>query len=104
MLQTVICGPDFKLLAKVIMVYSLRRHFALESFIPISDQDRISPHIINTISSRRDMRISISGLLVDPVPSSPNLHHMNCMEDSKENYERYLGVRGLKYLTPRSNL
>ena len=50
------------------------------------------------------MGISISGLLVDPVPSSPNLPHMNCMEDSKENYERYLGVRGFKYLTPRSNL
>ena len=45
------------------------------------------------------MRISISGLLVDPVPSSPNLPHMNCMEDSKENYERYLGVRGLKYFS-----
>ena len=45
------------------------------------------------------MRISISGLLVDPVPSSPNLPHMSCMEDSKENYERYLEVRGLKYLT-----
>ena len=43
------------------------------------------------------MGISISGLLVDLVPSSPNLPHMNCMEDSKENYERYLGVRGLKY-------
>ena len=50
------------------------------------------------------MGISISGLLVDLVPSSPNLPHMNCMEDSKENYEQYLGVRGLKYLTPRSNL
>ena len=33
MLQTVICGPDFKLLAKVIMVYSLRRHFAPEPLL-----------------------------------------------------------------------
>ena len=42
---------------------------------PISDQDRISPYIINTISSRQVMKIrkiSIRGLLVDPIPNSPN--------------------------------
>ena len=35
MLQTVICGPDFKLLAKVIMVYSLRRHFAEKTLLSL---------------------------------------------------------------------
>ena len=27
----------------------------------------------------------------DQVPNSPNLHHKNCMTDSKENYHRDLG-------------
>ena len=63
----------------------------LERFYPLtpmSDQDRISPHNINKISSRQVMRIKnlIKGLLVDPKPNSPNLHHKNCMADSKENY------------------
>ena len=42
---------------------------------PISDQDRISPYDINAISSRRVTRIKkilIRGLLVDPIPNSPN--------------------------------
>ena len=42
---------------------------------PISDQDRISPYDINTISSRQVMRIkkiSVRGLLVDPIPNSLN--------------------------------
>ena len=25
-------------------------------------------------------------LLVDPIPSSPNSHHKNCMADSKEDH------------------
>ena len=44
-------------------------------FTPTSDQDRISPYNINTISSRQVMRIekkSIMGLLVDPIPNSLN--------------------------------
>ena len=42
---------------------------------PMSDQDRISPHSIYTISSRQVMRtkkISIWGLLLDPIPNAPN--------------------------------
>ena len=45
---------------------------------PMSDQDRISPYNIITISSRQLMRIKknidyiIRGLLVDPKPNSPN--------------------------------
>ena len=31
-------------------------------------------------------KISIRGLMVDPIPNSPNCHHRNCMPDSKENY------------------
>ena len=41
---------------------------------PTSDQDRISPHTISIIPSRHVMRIkkiSIRGLLVDPIPNSP---------------------------------
>ena len=58
----------------------------------MSDQDKLSPYNINAISSRQMMRIiiiikiSIRGVLVDPIPNSPNLHHNNCMADSKENY------------------
>ena len=41
---------------------------------PMSDQDRISPYNINTISSRQVMRIkkNISWGLADPIPNSPN--------------------------------
>ena len=42
---------------------------------PMSDQDRISPHNVNTISSRQVMRlkkIEIKGLLVDLFSNSPN--------------------------------
>ena len=42
---------------------------------PMSDQDRISPYNINTISSIQVMRtktISVKGLLVDPIPNSLN--------------------------------
>ena len=44
---------------------------------PMSDQERISPHNINTISSRQVMRIKkiyilSQGLLVDPISNSPN--------------------------------
>ena len=41
----------------------------------MSDQDRISPYNINTISSRQVMRgkkISIRGFLFDPISSSQN--------------------------------
>ena len=56
---------------------------------PMSDQGRISPYNINTISSRQVMRIKkilIRRLLVDPIPNSPNQHHKNYMADSKVNY------------------
>ena len=52
--------------------------FVIASFnplVPNSDQDRISPYTISTISSRQVMRIkkiSIRGLLVDPNLNSPN--------------------------------
>ena len=44
---------------------------------------------INTILNRQVTRIkkvSGRGFLVDPIPNSPNLHHRNCMTDSKEKY------------------
>ena len=52
--------------------------FVIASFnllVPNSDQDRISPYTISTISSRKVMRIkkiSIRGLLVDSNLNSPN--------------------------------
>ena len=56
----------------------------------VSDQERISPYEIKTVESRQEMRmkkLSINGLfVVDPIPNSPNLHHRNCVADSKENY------------------
>ena len=42
---------------------------------PISDQDKISPHNIKTISSRQVMTVKKNlnqGLLVDPMPNSLN--------------------------------
>ena len=42
---------------------------------PMSDQDRISPYKINKIASRQVIRIKeivIRGLLVDPIPTSPD--------------------------------
>ena len=60
---------------------------------PKSDQNRISPYNINTITSRQVMRIrkiSIKGFLVDPIPNSLSYHHKNHMADSKENYYRDL--------------
>ena len=61
----------------------------LNPFTATSDQDRISPYNINTISSRQVMRIEKNinyGIIVDPIPNSLNQHHKNCMADSKENY------------------
>ena len=43
---------------------------------PMCDQDRIFPYNINTVSSSQVMRMKkkklIRGLLVDPIPNSPN--------------------------------
>ena len=41
---------------------------------PTSDLHRISPYSINMISSRQVIRLkkNIKGLLVDPIPNSPN--------------------------------
>ena len=50
-----------------------------QPFTHKSDQDRISPYSIDTISSRLVMRIE--GILVDP---KPNLQ--TCIVDSKVNY------------------
>ena len=47
----------------------------VNTLTPLCDQDRISPCSINTTSSRQVMRIkkiSIRGLLVDPIPNSQN--------------------------------
>ena len=51
------------------------RGFRFYPLTPMSDQDRISSYSINTISTRKVMRIKkilISGLLVDPIPNSPD--------------------------------
>ena len=40
--------------------------------------------------------MSIRGLLVDPIPNSPNWHHKNNMEGSKKNYLWDLGKEMLK--------
>ena len=35
--------------------------------------------------------MSIRGLLVDPIPNSPNYPHKNCITDNKQNYDEILG-------------
>ena len=56
----------------------------------MSDQDRISPNNINTISSRQVMRIekkiSLWGLLVDPMQILRTNIIRTSMVESKENY------------------
>ena len=50
--------------------------------------------ITSRISSIEVIRIKKninSGLLVDPIPNSPNRHDKNCMADGEENYLRDLG-------------
>ena len=47
------------------------------------------PCNVNTISNRQVMgikKISVKGLLADLILNSPNLHHKNCMAETKENY------------------
>ena len=64
------------------------------SLTPASDQDRISPYCIGIISCKQVMRLkkkSIMGLLIDPIPNSPNQHDENRLTDSKENYWWNLG-------------
>ena len=41
---------------------------------------------IKQISNESKEKMSISGLLVDPIPNSAHYHHMNCVADSKEKY------------------
>ena len=56
---------------------------------PMSDQDEISPYNINTnyqVDKWWELRKILSrGLLLDPIPNSPNWPH-NYMADIKENY------------------
>ena len=55
----------------------------------MSNHDRISPHIFNTKSIRQVMRIkkvSVWGLLVDPLQNSLKRHKKNCMTDSEKSY------------------
>ena len=61
---------------KIFFIVNIVTTYSSVSFNPLtptSDQDRISPYNINTISGRQVMRININqGLLVDPIPNSPN--------------------------------
>ena len=48
----------------------------------MNDQDRTSPYNMNTITGRqvtRKKKISIRGLLVDPIAISQNKRHKNCI-------------------------
>ena len=55
---------------------NLSKH--INPLTPMSDQNRISPYNINTISSRKVTRIKknisilVRGLIVDLIPNSPN--------------------------------
>ena len=59
----------------------------------------ISPHNINTIWSRKVLRIqeniTFRGLLIDPIPNSPNSHNKNCMAEIKGNYQSDLDSEGV---------
>ena len=80
----------------------------LHPLTPMSDQDRISPYNINTISSRLMMRIkkwSTRGLLIDPIPNSLKWNHKKSVENTKENNtHEILGVKGLGCLYSTLNI
>ena len=57
-------------------------------FILMSYQVRISPHNVDTISTRQVMRI-------EKILNSLNEHFKNCMVGTKENYKFDQGVKGL---------
>ena len=59
-----------------------------DPFTPMSDQDRISPHNVDTISTRQVMRI-------EKILNSLNEHFKNCMVGSKENYKFDQELKGL---------
>ena len=67
----------------------------------MSDQDRISPYNIHTISTRYEMRIKKIIILLR-INSWSNTKfselslYKNCEVDSKENYKFDQGVKGLK--------
>ena len=52
----------------------------------MSDQYRNSPYKISTQHQGDIVSDVNKGLLDDPIPNSPNLHHKNGMANSKENY------------------
>ena len=63
----------------------------------MSDQDRISPYNINTISSRqviRGKKISIRGFLFDPISSSNTRRIV--WQAVRRITNEILGVKGLK--------
>ena len=71
------CLPTLRKCCVEVRFWNLKRHI-FENYVspstPMSDQNRISPYYIYTISSRQGMRIKkniIMGLLIDPIPNSP---------------------------------
>ena len=71
------CGDSFPL---TMPCHPSSKPPLIKPLTPISDQDRISPYSINTISSRKAMRIekrrkvsvTCRGILVDSIPNSQN--------------------------------
>ena len=67
---------------------TLNVHSQLWFLNPFLTEKKNYPLKIFTISSREAMRekkLSVEGLLVDPIPYSPNQNHKNCMAECKEN-------------------
>ena len=57
---------------------------------------------IKQTSDENEEKLSIRGLLVDPIPNSSIIrivHHKNCMADSNKNYLLDFSFRVLKCLT-----
>ena len=52
--------------------------------------------MVNFELSREQRKISMRGLLVDPILNSPHKYHKNIMTDSKRITTQILGVKGLK--------
>ena len=59
----------------------------INPWTPMSDQNRISPNNVNTGNWCEYGKISIRGLLVDPIPNSLKQHHKKFMVESKEDYQ-----------------
>ena len=69
--------------------HKITKTWSFDHSTPTSNKDKSCPYNVNTTSTRKVMTIEKNitwGLLVDPIPSSPDLQQKNYMAKSNKNY------------------